>query len=237
MDLLISSVDRGRGWWSDGDVRVGDVVGAARAEGPVCRYMPHPVPPEVRLRGVKHPSERRGSEAPSPRSPGRSCPVARPHCWRDDLRRERSCRRAATGRGSRSQRCAPAQDQTGDRRGARPLLSGSPIANSTATRASAPPTTRWRGGAAAARCLCHGCNRRLDRLADGFLWGQLEHAGCRRGTSPFAYRSCCCLDRRRERALLCLPPVWRAISGPAPLGGGEVPQAATGRNPVLRACL
>ena len=33
----------------------------------------------------------------------------------------------------------------------------------------------------------------------------------------------CCLDRRRERALLCQPPVRRAISGPAPLGGGEVP--------------
>ena len=47
----------------------------------------------------------------------------------------------------------------------------------------------------------------------------------------------CCLDRRRERALLCLPPVWRAVRGPAPLGGGEVPQAATGRSPVLRACL
>ena len=47
----------------------------------------------------------------------------------------------------------------------------------------------------------------------------------------------CCLDRRRERASLCLPPLWRAFRGPAPLGGGEVPQAATGRSPVLRACL
>ena len=42
------------------------------------------------------------------------------------------------------------------------------------------------------------------------------------GTSPIGHPGCC-LDRRRERALLCQPPVRRAISGPAPLGGGEVP--------------
>jgi hypothetical protein len=41
----------------------------------------------------------------------------------------------------------------------------------------------------------------------------------------------CCFDRRRERARVLLCPCQRANKGPAPPGGGEVPQAATGRSP------